>query len=67
MTKNNARIQKLKEEFIKLQGENEDFDFAPDTDGFIDWIVGKLEEAETDLSNYIYEARERFSCICSDC
>ena len=50
MAKNNAKIQELKNEFMKLQNENEDFDFAPDRDGFIDWLVGKLEEAENDLS-----------------
>ena len=67
MIKNNTKIQELKAEFIQLQGENEDFDFAPDTDGFIDWLVGKLEEAENDLSNYICDAYERDVRNCSDC
>ena len=41
-----AKIQELKNEFIKLQGD-EDFEFAPDTDGFIDWLAGKLSRAES--------------------
>ena len=46
MTKNNAKIQELKNEFIRLQGENENFDYAPDTDGFIDWLAEKILKIE---------------------
>lgn len=48
MYKNNAKIQELKTEFLKLT-EDENFDFPLDNDGFIDWLAGKLvnqKEAE---------------------
>lgn len=41
-----AKIQELKNEFLRLQAD-EGFEFAPDTDGFIEWLAGKLSRAES--------------------
>lgn len=38
MYKNNEKIEELKAEFLKLQ-EDQDFEFALDIDGFIDFLI----------------------------
>ena len=41
MYKNSEKIDELKAEFEKLQ-ESEDCEFAPDIDGFIDFLAEKI-------------------------
>ena len=57
MYKNNAKIQELKAEFLKLQ-ENEDFDFAPDNDGFIDWLAATQAATQDELKRLRTSVRE---------
>ena len=45
-----AKIQELKNEFLKLQAD-EGFEFASDTDGFIEWLVWRLFDTEYDLKS----------------
>lgn len=45
MYKNSEKIEELKAEFEKLQ-EDEDYEFAPDIDGFVDFLAEKIIELE---------------------
>lgn len=51
MYKNSEKIEELKAEFEKLQ-EGEDCEFAPDIDGFIDFLAEKIIDLETSNLDY---------------
>ena len=40
--KNNGKLQKLKEEFLREINTNENFEYCDDIDDFLDWLVGKI-------------------------
>ena len=59
--KNSEKIDELKTEFEKLQ-QSEDCKFAPDIDGFVDFLAEKIIELEGEVSfgaEIVAEVRRR--------